>query len=262
MTVADFRELSSAGRDKSLTVGRKRRSGRNNQGRISVYDQGGGAKRLYRFIDFKQSDHLGVEAEVLSLEYDPNRTAYIAKIVMTDGEKSYIIAPAGLKPGSRIMAKADAPIQLGNRAKMKNIPIGTQIYNIELACGRGGQIVRSAGNYAVLGGFDGKYAILRLPSAESRRVLAENYASIGSVSNSDHYNIVIGKAGRKRHMGIRPHVRGKARNPVDHPHGGGEGVNPIGLKYPKTRWGAPALGRRTRNKKKSSAKLIINRRKK
>jgi len=254
------KEVAKSRPAKSLTVAHKRRSGRNHAGQLVVYGQGGGAKRLLRLVDFKQTKSLGLKGKVAQLEYDPFRTANIALIEYEDGTKSYVLAPVGLKVGSTIICDEKAPGKLANRMKLKNIPVGTNIYNVELTNGKGGQICRSAGNYATLLGMDGKYVSLRLPSGEVRRVLAENYASIGVVSNPDRINIVIGKAGRARHMGKKPTVRGKAKNPVDHPHGGGEGGSPIGLKYPKTPWGKPALGPKTRNKKKQTSQLILSRR--
>lgn len=262
LSVADFSVLDKANREKSLSSGKKRISGRNNEGKITVRQRGGAAKRLYRLVNFSQVDHVGQTAQVISIEYDPNRSAYIALIAYESGEKSYILAPEKLKKGDKIICDDKTAVKIGNRMKLKNIPVSSQIHNIEVMSGKGGQIVRSAGNYAALLGFDGDLAIIRLPSGEVRKVLANNFASIGAMSNADHSNIKIGKAGRSRLMGWRPSVRGKAQNPVDHPHGGGEGGSPIGMPYPKTPWGAPALGRRTRNKKKHGSALIISRRKK
>ncbi len=262
MSVASFGVLSKVEPEKSLTIGLRRLSGRNHAGQMVVAHRGGGAKRCYRLIDFGCRDHFGEKARVETIEYDPNRTAFIAKLSYEDGEKSYILAPEGLEIGSTVTCADEAPPKPGNRMRIRNIPASTQIHSLELMPGRGGELARSAGSYATLSGFDGKYAIIRLPSGESRKVLADNFASIGVVSNTDHANVMVGKAGRKRWMGVRPTVRGKAKNPHDHPHGGGEGGSPIGMAYPKTPWGAPALGRRTRNKKKSSGKLILSRRKK
>lgn len=248
---------------KSLTFGAKRNSGRNAAGQIVVYHKGGGAKRRYRFIDFSMKDQLGKKAKVETIEYDPNRTANIALISFEDGELAYIIAPEGLKKEQTIVSDEKTPVRIGNRMALKNIPASTLVYNIELVSGKGAQICRSAGSYATLLGTDQGFAILRLPSGEVRKVSVDNFASIGVVSNIDHSKVVIGKAGRKRHMGIKPTVLGKSKNPVDHPHGGGEGHTSIGNKKgPRTPWGAPALGRRTRNKRKTSSLLIINRRKK
>ncbi len=247
---------------KSLLVGKKRSSGRNHAGQIVTYHKGGGAKQLYRIVDFQCNGKLDMTAEVLGIQYDPNRTAFIALIQYEDSEKSYIVAPNGLQKGDKIVCSEKALIKVGNRMRMVNIPASTQIHNIELELGKGGQACRSAGGFATLLGFDDKYVILKMPSGETRKVLAQNYASIGVVSNGDHSNIKTGKAGRVRHKGIKPTVRGKAKNPCDHPHGGGEGATSIGMAYPKTPWGAPALGPRTRNKKKSSSRLILSRRKK
>lgn len=248
--------------EKSLTFGVRRTSGRNSAGQLVVNHKGGGAKRKYRIIDFSLSTYLGQKAKVASVEYDPNRTADIALLVFDNGDKAYMIAPQGMKKDQIVTIDEKAPIRVGNRLMIKNIPVSTQIYNIEMTPGKGGQICRSAGSFATLLGVDAGFAQLRLMSGEVRKVKAENLASIGIVSNIDHSKVVIGKAGRKRHMGIKPTVLGKSKNPVDHPHGGGEGHTSIGLKYPKTPWGAPALGRRTRNPRNSSSKLILSRRKK
>lgn len=246
---------------KSLTVGHKRGSGRNNLGQLVVRHKGGGAKRSFRLIDFKMTSYLGQKAKVKSLEYDPNRSTNIALIEFDGGEMAYILAPTGLKKDQSVICDAKTAVRPGNRMMLKNIPPSTEIHNIELTPGKGGQICRGAGTYAILLGLDGEFAQLRLPSSEVRKIPASNYASIGVASNIDHSKVVIGKAGRKRHMGVRPTVLGKSMNPVDHPHGGGEGHSPIGMKYPKTPWGAPALGPRTRRRKFSS-KLILSRRKK
>lgn len=262
LSYADNSVLDKVKPCKKLTVPRKRLSGRNSAGQMVITSRGGGAKRRYRVVDFKRTAYLGQKATVSSIEYDPNRTAYIALIQYEVGEKSYIIAPNGLKKGDSVSCDEKTLVKTGNRMKIKNIPASTQIHNIELVAGRGGQLCRSAGGFATLLGVDGKYAQLRMPSGETRKVLAENYATIGIVSNVDHANIKIGKAGRVRLMGRRPTVRGKVKNPCDHPHGGGEGANSIGMKYPKNPWGAPALGPRTRNKKKRGASLVVNRRKK
>ena len=262
LSFVDTSVLDKLPRVKSLTTGTKRGSGRNHAGQIVTYHKGGGAKRLLRIVDFNCVNKLGVAAEVLGVQYDPGRTAFIALIQYNNDEKAYILAPAGLKKGDKIICDEKAPIRIGNRMKIANIPASTQIHNVEMQQGKGGQICRSAGSYATLLGIDGKYAILKMPSGETRKVLSDNYASIGVVSNIDHSNVKIGKAGRVRFMGIRPTVRGKAKNPCDHPHGGGEGGTSIGMPHPKTPWGAPALGPRTRNKKKASQKLILSRRKK
>jgi len=248
---------------KSLTTGGKRGSGRNAAGQIVTYHKGGGAKRNYRLIDFSLVSKVGSKATVDSIQYDPNRTANIALLSFEDKSRVYIIAPEGLKKGATISIDEKAALRIGNRMMLKNIPLSTQIHNIELTQGKGGQIARSAGSYATLIGVDEGYAMIRLSSGEVRKVAAGNYASVGIVSNIDHSKVVLGKAGRVRHMGIKPTVLGKSKNPVDHPHGGGEGHTSIGIKQgPKTPWGRPALGPRTRNKKKPSQNLILNRRKK
>ncbi|MFA7253562.1 MAG: 50S ribosomal protein L2 [Patescibacteria group bacterium] len=248
--------------EKSLTFGIKRGVGRGSDGRILTAHKGGGAKRRYRIVDFSMTGFLGKKGIVKAIEYDPNRTANIALISYEDGSKIYMIAPENLKKAQTIICDENAPIRLGNRMQLKNIPPATQIYNIELTTGKGGQICRSAGTFATMLGLDGDFALIRLTSGEVRKIRSQNFASLGVVSNVDHSKVVYGKAGRVRHLGVKPTVLGKSKNPVDHPHGGGEGHSPIGMKYPKTPWGAPALGRRTRNKKKSSSGLIISRRKK
>ena len=258
MTVVDRTELSTAAPEKSLTVSLKKNAGRNAQGKITVRHRGGGSKRKYRIIDFKRNKD-GVPATVKSIEYDPNRTANIALIAYADGQKAYILAPEGLKVGQKVMNGADAEIAVGNCLPLENIPVGTQIHNIELMPGKGGQLVRAAGNSAQLMAKEGKYATLRLPSGEMRMVPIECRASVGVVGNGDHNLVNIGKAGRKRHMGIRPTVRGSVMNPNDHPHGGGEGKTGIGRPGPCTPWGKPALGLKTRKKNKQSNKLIIRR---
>jgi len=257
MKVADRRQTVTSQRPhKSLVRGMKRNSGRNNRGVITIRARGGGAKQLLRKVDFKQRK-LGIPGVVKTIEYDPKRTALIAHIVFTDGECSYILAPQNLSVGDKIIYNEITKIKTGNRLMLKNIPAGIIIHNIELTPGKGGQIVRSAGASATLMGIEGGYAQLKLPSGEVRKVLETAFASIGTVSNSEHMNIKIGKAGRHRWMGRRPRVRGKAKNPVDHPHGGGEGGSPIGLKHPKTPTGKPALGYKTRDRKKHSSKLIV-----
>lgn len=256
------RDIDKSKPEKSLTFGIKRGSGRSSGGQLVVMHKGGGAKRRYRLVDFNMTGRLDEKAKIISIQYDPNRTANIALIEYENGDKSYILAVNSMKKDQIIVASENAPIKMGNRSKLKNIPLSTQICNIELTGGKGGQICRGAGSFATLLGVDGKYAQLRLPSDEVRKVLSDNYATIGIVSNIDHSKVLVGKAGRKRHMGVRPTVLGKSKNPNDHPHGGGEGHSPIGMKYPKTPWGAPALGPRTRNKKKPSSKLIMSRRKK
>ncbi|PRR83523.1 50S ribosomal protein L2 [Clostridium vincentii] len=259
MTMPTFEEITSNSPQKSLLVGIKRNGGRNAQGKITVRHQGGGAKRKYRIIDFKRNKD-GISGKVGSVEYDPNRTAYIALIVYVDGDKRYILAPAGLKVGDIVVSGADADIKPGNALPLRNIPVGTVVHNIELQTGKGGQLVRSAGNSAQLMAKEGNYATLRLPSGEMRYVRIECRATIGTVSNSTNDIVNIGKAGRKRHMGWRPTVRGSAMNPNDHPHGGGEGKSPIGRPSPVTPWGKPTLGYKTRKNKKYSDRFIIKKR--
>ena len=259
MTGSDFSEITKKTPEKSLLASKKKTAGRNNQGKITVRHHGGGNRQKYRIIDFKRYKD-GVPATVIGIEYDPNRTANIALICYADGEKAYIIAPDGLKDGMKVMNGPEAEVRIGNCLPLENIPVGTQIHNIELYPGKGGQLVRSAGNSAQLMAKEGKYATLRLPSGEMRMVPIICRATIGVVGNTDHNLINIGKAGRKRHMGIRPTVRGSVMNPNDHPHGGGEGRAPIGRPGPSTPWGKPALGLKTRKKKKASNKLIVRRR--
>ena len=258
MSVTDYSELSKVAPERSLLAPLKKHSGRNSYGRITVRHHGGGNRRKYRIIDFKR-DKMG-SATVLTLEYDPNRSAHIALVQYEDGEKRYILAPVGLKVGDVVSAGADADIKPGNALPLTNIPTGTFVHNVELYPGRGGQLARAAGNAAQLMAKEGIYALLRLPSGELRNVPATCMATVGTVGNADHENVKIGKAGRTRHMGIRPTVRGSVMNPNDHPHGGGEGKSPIGRPGPCTPWGKPALGYKTRNKKKSSDKLIVKRR--
>ena len=260
MSGSTFEEITKGKPEKSLLLPLKKRAGRNNQGRITVRHRGKGAKRRLRIIDFKR-DKIGVPGRVASIEYDPNRSANIALIYYADGEKRYILAPLGLNVGDTIKSGSDAEIGPGNALPLKLIPSGTLIHNIELEKGRGAQLVRSAGVVAQLMAREGKYALIRLPSGEMRRVRSDCVATIGQVGNIDHQGIKLGKAGRKRWLGWRPTVRGSAMNPRDHPHGGGEGRSPIGLPGPKTPWGKPALGYRTR-KPKSSDKLIVKRRRK
>ncbi|EOS70720.1 50S ribosomal protein L2 [Lachnospiraceae bacterium MD308] len=259
MTGSDFAEITKSTPEKSLLASKSRQAGRNNQGKITVRHRGGGAKKKYRIIDFKRNKD-GVAAKVIGIEYDPNRTANIALICYEDGAKAYILAPEGLKVGMKIMNGPEAEVRIGNCLPLSEIPVGTQIHNIELYPGRGGQLVRSAGNSAQLMAKEGKYATLRLPSGEMRMVPIICRASVGVVGNGDHSLINIGKAGRKRHMGIRPTVRGSVMNPNDHPHGGGEGKTGIGRPGPCTPWGKPALGLKTRKKNKASNKLIVRRR--
>ena len=259
MTQLDNAEITKSTPEKSLTVSLNKTAGRNNQGKITVRHHGGGSRRKYRIIDFKRNK-VDVPATVKSIEYDPNRTANIALICYADGEKSYIIAPNGLKVGDVLMNGENAEVKVGNCLPLSAIPVGTEIHNIELYPGKGGQLVRAAGNTAQLMAKEGKYATLRLPSGEMRMVPIICRATIGVVGNGDHNLINLGKAGRKRHMGIRPTVRGSVMNPNDHPHGGGEGRAPVGRPSPMTPWGKPAMGLKTRKKKKASNKLIVRRR--
>ncbi|WP_376789520.1 50S ribosomal protein L2 [Thermoflexus sp.] len=256
-----FEEITRDEPEKSLVVPLKKHAGRNFQGRITVRHRGGGHKRLYRIIDFKRRDKEGIPAKVISIEYDPNRTARIALLQYADGEKRYILAPLGLQVGDIVMSGPQAEIKVGNAMPLANIPVGTLVHNVELYPGHGGQIARAAGAVAQLLGKEEGYAILRLPSGEIRKVRLECYATIGQVGNLEHANIRLGKAGRKRWLGIRPTVRGSAMSPRDHPHGGGEGRAPIGLPYPKTPWGKHALGKKTR-RNKATDKYIIQRRQK
>ncbi len=256
MTAPDFSVLSDVKPEKSLLVKLKKHAGRNSYGRITVRHRGGGNKSKYRVIDFKR-DKMDMPATVLTLEYDPNRTAYIALVQYEDGEKRYILAPNELKVGHKVISSATADIKPGNTLPLANIPVGTVIHNIEITKNKGGQLVRSAGNAAQLMAKEGDYAQVRLPSGEVRKVLIDCKATIGQVSNLEHENVTIGKAGRKRHMGIKPTVRGVVMNPCDHPHGGGEGKSPIGRPAPVTPWGKPALGLKTRKKKKITNRLIV-----
>mgnify|MGYP001047022798 CR=1 FL=1 len=261
MSVSTFEELSKVEPEKSLLAPLKKNGGRNAQGKITVRHRGGGAMRKYRIIDFKRNKD-GVPAKVATIEYDPNRSANIALLHYADGEKRYILAPNHLKVGDKVESGEGADIKVGNTLPLKSIPVGTVVHNIEMKPGKGGQIARSAGNSAQLMAKEGKYALLRLPSGEIRYILIECRATVGQVGNLDHENISIGSAGRKRHMGIRPTVRGSAMNPNDHPHGGGEGRAPIGRPGPVTPWGKPTLGYKTRQKNKASDKMIVKRRKK
>ncbi len=260
MSIADFSGLTKKRPEKRLTMGKQRISGRNNLGRVTVRHRGGGHKRLLRMIDFKQIDKHGIVGRIAAIEYDPNRSAYIALVQYADGEKRYVLAPEGLKEGDEIVCGERTKIKPGNRMKLEHVPVGYRIYNVEIQIGRGGQIVRSAGTSAVLVGLDGDFALIELPSGEMRKVRRECYATIGTVSNPDHHLITIGKAGRNRWLGKRPEVLGKSMNAVDHPHGGGEGHSPIGLKYPKTPWGKHALGVKTRRPNRKSDRLIVRRR--
>ena len=256
MTMLDKVEITKDVPEKSLVVSKKKTAGRNAQGKITVRHHGGGSRRKYRIIDFKRRKD-DIPAIVASIEYDPNRTANIALLNYADGEKAYILAPLGLKVGDKLMNGANADIKVGNCLPLENIPVGTEIHNIELYPGKGGQLVRSAGNSAQLMAKEGKYATLRLPSGEMRMVPITGRATIGQVGNIEHGLVNIGKAGRKRHMGIRPTVRGSVMNPNDHPHGGGEGRTSIGRPGPCTPWGKPALGLKTRKKNKHSNKMIV-----
>ena len=259
MSGYDFEEITASTPEKSLTTSLKKHAGRNAQGKITVRHHGGGSRRKYRIIDFKRNKD-GIPATVKSIEYDPNRTANIALICYADGEKKYILAPVGLKVGQTVMNGAEAEIKVGNCMELKDMPVGTQIHNIEMYPGHGGQLVRAAGVSAQLMAKEGKYAIIRMPSGEMRMVPIVCRASIGQVGNTEHNLVNIGKAGRKRHMGIRPTVRGSVMNPNDHPHGGGEGKTGIGRPGPSTPWGKPALGLKTRAKNKQSNKYIVRRR--
>ena len=259
MTVTNYTQLSKVDPEKSLLEPLKKNSGRNSYGRITVRHRGGGNRRKYRVIDFKR-DKDGINANVLTIEYDPNRSAFIALVQYEDGEKRYILAPHDLRVGDVVRSGADADIKPGNALPLLNIPVGTFIHNIELYPGRGAQLVRSAGNMAQLMGKENDYALIRLPSGEMRKVPIGAKASIGQVSNIDHENVHYGKAGRKRHMGIRPTVRGSVMNPCDHPHGGGEGRSPIGRPGPVTPWGKPALGYKTRKTHNRTDKYIVKRR--
>ena len=259
MSYTDYSGLSKKGPERSLLAPLNKKSGRNSYGRITVRHRGGGNRKKYRIIDFKR-DKFDVKANVVSLEYDPNRSAHIALLQYEDGEKRYIIAPEGLKVGDTVEAGPSADIKPGNALPLKNIPTGTMVHNVELYPGRGGQMARAAGNAAQLMAKEGGYALLRLPSSELRRVSELCMATVGVVGNGDHEIVKIGKAGRTRHLGIRPTVRGSVMNPCDHPHGGGEGKSPIGRPGPVTPWGKPALGYKTRAKKNRSDKLIVKRR--
>ncbi|PSR21400.1 MAG: 50S ribosomal protein L2 [Sulfobacillus acidophilus] len=260
MTVSTFEEITKSKPEKSLTQGMHRKAGRNHYGRITVRHRGGGTKRLYRLIDFKRQK-LNVPATVSAIEYDPFRTARIALLQYEDGDKAYILAPLGLKVGDQVQAGPGADIKPGNALALADIPVGTIVHAVEMHPGRGAQLARSAGTSAQLAAKEGRYALLRLPSGELRRVPVQCMATVGQVGNVEHENISIGKAGRSRWAGRRPSVRGVVMNPVDHPHGGGEGKAPIGRKHPVTPWGKPALGKKTRKKRKASDRLIVRRRK-
>ena len=260
MTMSTFEEITKKTPEKSLLAKKKKNAGRNSYGRITVRHQGGGNRQKYRIIDFKRKKD-DMPATVIGIEYDPNRTSNIALIKYEDGTLNYILAPLGLKDGDKVVSGAKSDIRIGNCLPIENIPVGTLIHNIELNPGQGGKLVRTAGGEAQLMAKEGKYAHVRLPSGEMRLVLAKCRATIGTIGNTDHGNIKLGKAGRKRHMGIRPTVRGSVMNPVDHPHGGGEGRAPVGHAGPLTPWGKPALGYKTRQKNKKSDKFIVKRRK-
>ena len=260
MTVSDFAEITKTTPEKSLLAKKKKNAGRNSYGRITVRHQGGGNRQKYRIIDFKRNKD-NMEATVIGIEYDPNRSANIALIEYKDGEKAYILAPQGITDGSIVVSGENVDIKPGDAMPISSIPVGTLIHNIELNPGQGGKLVKAAGQSAQLMAKEGKYAHVRLPSGEMRLILARCRATIGVLGNSDHENVKLGKAGRTRHMGIRPTVRGSVMNPVDHPHGGGEGRAPVGHAGPLTPWGKPALGYKTRNKKKLSNKFIVKRRK-
>lgn len=259
MTVSTFEEITKKTPEKSLVVHLKKNSGRNSQGKITVRHKGGGAKIKYRLVDFKRNRD-GIPAKVVGIEYDPNRTANIALIVYADGVKSYILAPLGLNVGDTVMSGAEAEVRVGNSLPMKYIPVGANIHNIEMKPGKGAQLVRAAGNVAQLMAKEGKYATVKLPSGEMRLLPIDCRATIGQVGNLDNELVTIGQAGRKRHMGIRPTVRGSVMNPNDHPHGGGEGRAPVGRPSPMTPWGKPAMGYKTRKKHKASNKYIVRRR--
>jgi len=258
LSTHDFSVLTKKKPEKSLLAVKNNKGGRNAQGKISVRHIGGGNRQKYRLVDFRRN-HDGVKAKVAALEYDPNRTANIALLNYADGKKSYILAPVGLNVGDYVMSGVDAEIKVGNALPLRNIPVGSVIHNIEMQPGQGAKIARSAGIAARLMAKEGKYATLRMPSGEMRMILLDCRATLGQVGNIDHENIDLGKAGRKRHMGVRPSVRGVVMNPCDHPHGGGEGKSPVGMAGPVTPWGKPALGLKTRNKKKNTNKLIVSR---
>ncbi len=261
MSVLTFEEVTKKSPERSLVTDLRHRAGRNNQGKITVRHQGGGARRKYRIIDFKRQKD-GIPATVKAIEYDPNRTCFIALLVYADGEKRYILAPLGLKVGDTVMSGPNADIKPGNSLPIANIPLGTLVHNIEIKVGRGGQMVRSAGTAAQVMAKEGDFAQIRLPSGEVRKVSMNARATVGQVGNTDHSNVRIGKAGRKRHMGVRPTVRGVVMNPVDHPHGGGEGRSPVGMPAPMSPWGKKTQGVKTRKHRKYSDKLIISRPKK
>lgn len=256
MSVVDYSSLSTKRPERRLTTFFKNAAGRSSQGKIAVRHRGGGAKRLYRYVDFSQADKLGIPATIRALEYDPNRTAFLALAVYADGEKRYILAEQDMQVGDVVMCDVKAKIKKGNRMQIQNIPEGYTIFNVELVAGKGGQIARSAGMSSRVVSLEGKYAQVMMPSGEVRFIHKNCFATIGQAGNSDHVHVNIGKAGRSRWLRRRPQVRGKVMNPVDHPHGGGEGANSIGMKYPKTPWGKPALGVKTR-RRKTTSKMIV-----
>jgi len=263
MSAYTFEEVTKSKPNKKLTKRLNKRSGRNNQGRITVRHRGGGHKKMYRLVDFNRADKHNVEGKVAAVEYDPYRTAYIILVHYTDGDKRYHLAPQDIKVGDKVILAEKTKIKPGNRMLISNVPVGFSVYNIELSKGKGGQIIRSAGSFAkIISQEDAKHTQVQLPSGEVRLVTKSCYASVGEVSNVEHSNIKIGKAGRKRNMGKRPQVRGKVMNPCDHPHGGGEGNQPIGLKHPKTPWGMPALGFKTRKRKYSDKHILKSRHRK
>jgi len=259
MTSVDYTEITATEPHKALTIGRSKQAGRNHHGRITMRHQGGGNKSLYRLVDFKQNK-IDITGRVETIEYDPYRTAFIALVVYKDGERRYIVAPRDLKVGDEVLTAPQAPLKVGNRLMLKNIPIGYQVHNVEMQPGKGGQIARSAGSYVEVLGQEGKYSVFKLASTEVRKVSSDCYASVGQVSNPDWNLVTIGKAGRSRWLGIRPTVRGKVMNPVDHPYGGGEGRTQRGTRKPKDIWGNITGGRKTRNRKKWSSNLILQRR--
>lgn len=260
MTTVEYGGLSKVEPMKSATSFIKNKAGRNNRGRITVRHQGGGVKRMYRAIDLKQTEKLGVRGKVETIEYDPNRSAFIMKVLYADGDRRYVLAPSSVEIGNSIVTTEKAPLEPGNRMRLENIPVGYFVHNIELDFGKGGQIVRSAGSQAQILAHEGGYTNVKLPSGETRKVQSSNFASLGQVSNTEHNLVVIGKAGRKRLMGVRPTVRGSAMNPVDHPYGGGEGRTQRGIKKPKDKWGNITGGRKTRKRNKKSNRLILERR--
>ena len=260
MSVASFEEVTKTKPEKRLTVRIRKHSGRNNEGHLTVRHRGGGCKKMYRMVDFDQTDKLNIEGKVKAIEYDPIRTAYIMLVVYKDGDKRYHLAPQAIKVGDKVETKVKAKVKVGNRMMLKHIPVGYPVHNIEMGEGQGGKLIRSAGTHAIIVSLEGKKAQIQMPSGEVRLIQKECYASIGEIGNLDHSNIKLGKAGRKRWMGWRPTVRGKAMNACDHPHGGGKGLQPIGLPQPKTPWGMPALGYKTRKRQYTDKNIIKDRR--